>query len=890
MPEARRPSRRGEADLAAEDLSAKPRPDDSIPGTEVFVNGQMVLKTSLGAAYTGCAGQAPQWEDVPVKVRENGSLRLPGQREIMIAHGQVVLDLAEPLSHARTISFEYKLTQNQAVLTSPDGLVRIRLKALSDAAYRIRSVQVKPVAAIVPGLEAAVAVKAAAAAAEGKVLTATRSGQGDALSDGAATRVTVSEGATVGADPSIRGSAAQVAAVCERATKGGAEGQAAGELAANGTVLLHEMLEVADESDSESEEEEEPEPEFKHGADDWLRVQLNLGPAGARKRAVESLLRLRVAVAVRDPTKLVQLACEAETEDERVLIMREKRSLEHEGYGRQYNAQDEQDDEAGALAETDAERQPRRRLREHDLRLTQIGLPPEWLQARNALAARRVKKAKQRSSQFSKEPRIEWRQYYAEQRDLQERQLLLQQRQGMPPELMHCLMNREGSPLGHAAHRLPLGIGLLDDAVTTTSPTRRGALHAEAESRGSETCDADRAELWRAGQQGCRASLLPALASGGRAEAGQVLPVNVLAATPDYRTHSPMPFLQANTTLTPGSGWANAASLAARVARSTAAVFIPASVVELSSPFSSGVARAIKEGGVPLLPRVTVQDLELFDPKNVHFAQAVGGAKERAAEWPGALNGPWGEYTDGSPRLPHIGGTADGLDGGSTTGRSEPWPPRLPPPRVPMMRPTSRPASPTPMASRSVKSEPVPLEPPGLPAEHWPHVSPRVQRSIQEMDIAEEEALFRAWEKHRHAQAANSAARAGAEKRAFKPSPTVTPRVRAAAKAARTPAVSTAELECALRSVLPAHRVEELLEGARAAPAGAHARALLDDWGPAHGAFPVHLSSISPRRRPRAVSPHPSPHKWALGGPMPLWAQSQEKEEQHGGGASTAFV
>jgi hypothetical protein len=827
---------RGEADPAAEDPSAKPSPRDVllIPGTEVLVNGQLVLKSSLGAAYTGCVDQKPQWEDVRVKVSNNGSLTLPGQKEILIAHGQVVLDIMEPLSHARTISFKYTLAQKQAVLTSPDGLVRIRLRALSDAAYRIRSIQVQPTAAIVSepeefesSLSTAAAVKAAAQAA---------------------------------------------AAVAEGKVPPWKEGRPGA---------------VAEGSDTESEEEEELAPEFQHGADEWLRVKLSLGLAGARKRAMVSLLRLRAAAAVRDPTKLERLARQAETEDERILMMREKRSLEHEGFGRQYNAHDEQDDGVGASSGVEAGRQRRGRLREHDLWMTQLGLPPSWSQARNALAARRVKKAKQRSSQLIQEPRLEWRRYYAQQRGVLERQLLLQQRQGgMPQELMHSL-HREGSPLGHAAHRFPFGIGLMDGAVITTSPTRRCAPQAEAETRRSETCDADGAAPWRAWQTGCRASCLPALpalASGSRAEAEQVWPANVLPTSQDCNTHSPRPSRPAHTVQTIGTGWAarNAASLAARIARSTPAVSIPASVVELSSPFSSGIARVTKQGGGAVLPRVSLQDLDLFDPKDVHFAQAVGEAREQAVEWPGAVNGARSEYPDCASRLPHIRDASEGSGDCSSAGLCEPKPPRSPPPRLPMMRPTSRPASPTSMACRSVKSEPVPLEPPSLPAEHKPQMPPRVRRSMQAADIVEEEALLRAWQRHQHAQAANPAVKAGAEKRTFKPSPTVTPRARAAAKAARPPAVSTAELESALRSVLPVLRVEELLEAARTAPAGTTSRALLDDWGIAHGAYPIHVSSIPSGRRLCATSPHPSPPKWALGGSVPRWLLSRGDEKEEG--------
>jgi hypothetical protein len=662
--------------------------------------------------------------------------------------------------------------------------------------------------------------------------------------------------------------------------------EAAGELMAKGTLLTPGILANADDSDSESEEEPEPEPEseFRHGADDWLRVKLSLGLAGARQRAMESLLRLRAAAAVRDPTKLEQLAREAETEDERFLLLREKRSLEHEGFGRQYNARDEPDDHA------EAARQPGWRLREHDLKLTQLGLPSSWLRSRIGLAARRVKKAK-----LSKEPRLEWQQYYAQQREVLQQRLFLQQRHGeMPRELVHSFMGRDGSRIGHAAQRLPLGIGLMDDAVTTTSPTRRSAPKREqaegetpraetSDADGAKTDDADGAEQCKGQQESFRVSFPPALASGGRADAGQMWPVNVLTAAHDYRTDSPRPSRPANTVQATRNEWAarNAAFLTAKMARSTPVVLIPAPVVELSSPFSSGVARATKQGGGTALPRVTLQDLELLDPKDAHFAKSSEEDKKPAAELPGAYEGARGEYTDGSLRL--IVGATDGPKDGSTGGSTA----RSPSPRLPMMRPTSRPASPTPMSSRSVKPEAPPLEPPGLPAEHWPQMPPRVRRSIQATELVEEEALLRAWEKHQHAQAANPAASAGADKRTFKPSPTVTPRARAAAKAARAPDVSAAELECALRSVLPAHCVTELLEAARAAPAGART---LGDWGAALGAFPVQLSSISPARRPQAAQKQVLPPKWALGGSVPLWAQREEAEEEGGSRGRATFV
>lgn len=191
-------------------------------------------------------------------------------------------------------------------------------------------------------------------------------------------------------------------------------------------------------------------------------------------------------------------------------------------------------------------------------------------------------------------------------------------------------------------------------------------------------------------------------------------------------------------------------------------------------------------------------------------------------------------------------------------------PARSPPARLPVIRPTSRPASPTPMALRTFRLDASMMDPPNLPAEPWPHPSPRLWKAMIASQMAAEEAMLRAWEQHHRAQIRNPEARAGSTMRSFKPAPSLTPRLRANGTRS-TPAIPRPEeVDCSLKSILSARHVGDKSRDVRE-----RSQSVLGEIGVAQNSSPLQMVALSPTRS--TLSSRSS--KWHLGGMIPSWAQ-----------------
>jgi len=828
------------------------RPDVLVEGSSLFAGGQLVLKTSLGAAYAGC--DAPLWADVDCTVKHSGSIVLPGREEIMISAGIVIVDIAEPESHAQTVCFEYTLAEGQQTLESHCGQVRLRLKPLGGECFLIRHVSIK----LAPQIGLPLQQTGQHSESSRNLLAdmARRHSIGGFCDSGKLSMVEAGnlmrEIGPVEEPVHTRRRASLVAAVAGAASASRREakaGLAAAAVAAaeeaerasewHGVLLperarhvsLGESVALGEDSRrSEASEgegltggETEPEEEAEMDADAWLASRRQSGLQGSVQRAVAMGVLLRAQTAARL----------AQKERERTAMAVLQRWVRP--WVKRLHATPEPD--AGQeAAEVSGEE-------EEGLR----SAAPVHRSSDAMLAAWRLDEVKVTRRKRDRRPRDEHERQLERQRVYLERygEEWQQQRHEHERELQRgwAHLNADGE------EELPPWTG----PYASPGPRRRptGPLDNAITS-------------WR---QAGRATPPPRII-GHRFELSpqHLRPSTTTNAQVGLNESWPVSARAVDESSDAAARRRNAR--AAKAAGRALPVFVPAAVVELSSPFSSAVARVSERGALAPLPRAKLNNIDLFDPQHNYFQRGAEWAVEEGGGLAcggggggGGGGAPGSAYTPSSPRLPQVGG------GGDNRSPLRPEPPRTSSPRLPMIGPSSRPASPTPMTPRAIKAAPKPPEPPLLPAEPCPLQSPRVRRAMQAA-ATENELVQRVWHKHRMAMAANPARSAGVEKRGWAPS--ASPRDRRAPSVISRAKLAP-ELERTLRSVLPASQVDEMLSAARDAATRAESR--VGDWGQV-GAMQV--QPLVPSRQVTASAEDAPGSDWGLGGPAPPWALGEE--------------